>query len=220
MNLLFLCWILIANFNSRWKSVRQKCELQSRHNDNAISIQQRYDTVSTIYILGLVLCIHEIGTRWSLWTMGWWVHHWFHSKESCWRNAAELPARHVFVAFLGQRARCVCFLLWLIVTTSFFSKNCSYVSLGGITIAWVAQKPNQMPHIVMLKPFEHKDLGMRSLADRINDLDQCVYLYPDIPKETAFEKYYTKVDGKTKLVLTTVFYYGNFKELTIWFLIE
>lgn len=77
-----------------------------------------------------------------------------------------------------------------------------------------------MPHIVMLKPFEHKDLGMRSLADRINDLDQCVYLYPDIPKETAFEKYYTKVDGKTKLVLTTVFYYGNFKVLTIWFLIE
>lgn len=77
-----------------------------------------------------------------------------------------------------------------------------------------------MRHIVMLQPFDHKDLGMRSLSDRINDLDQCAYLYPDISKETAFGKYYTKLEGKEKLALTTVFNYGILEVLTIWLLIE
>lgn len=49
----------------------------------------------------------------------------------------------------------------------------------------------------MLQPFCHKDFGIRSLGDRIKDLGQCVYLYPDIPKDKAFGNYYTPLGGKT-----------------------
>ncbi|XP_025832752.1 signal transducer and activator of transcription 5B isoform X2 [Agrilus planipennis] len=59
--------------------------------------------------------------------------------------------------------------------------------LGGITIAWVSE--NQ--EVFMLQPFTSKDFGIRSLADRISDLNHLVNLYPDIPKDIAFNKYYT-----------------------------
>lgn len=48
----------------------------------------------------------------------------------------------------------------------------------------------------MLQPFCHKDFAIRSLGDRIKDLNQCVYLYPDIPKDKAFGNYYTPLGGK------------------------
>lgn len=48
----------------------------------------------------------------------------------------------------------------------------------------------------MLQPFCHKDFAIRSLGDRIKDLNQCVHLYPDIPKDKAFGNYYTPVVGK------------------------
>lgn len=68
--------------------------------------------------------------------------------------------------------------------------------LGGITIAWVEHTVDQIPQIVMLQPFCHKDFGIRSLGDRIKDLNQCVTLYPDIPKDKAFGAYYTPLGGK------------------------
>jgi len=58
---------------------------------------------------------------------------------------------------------------------------------GGITIAWISDTNE----IFMLQPFTHKDFAIRSLADRINDLSNLVYLYPDITKDAAFSKYYT-----------------------------
>lgn len=67
---------------------------------------------------------------------------------------------------------------------------------GGITIAWVEHTVDQIPQIVMLQPFCHKDFAIRSLGDRIKDLNQCVHLYPDIPKDKAFGNYYTPVPGK------------------------
>lgn len=69
-------------------------------------------------------------------------------------------------------------------------------SLGGITIAWVEHTVDQIPQIVMLQPFCHKDFGIRSIGDRIKDLNQCVTLYPDIPKDKAFGGYYTPISGK------------------------
>ncbi|XP_020283532.1 signal transducer and activator of transcription 5B isoform X3 [Pseudomyrmex gracilis] len=60
--------------------------------------------------------------------------------------------------------------------------------LGGITIAWVGDQPDQ---IFMLLPFTSKDFAIRSLADRLADLQHLVYLYPDISKSQAFTKYYT-----------------------------
>lgn len=70
-----------------------------------------------------------------------------------------------------------------------------YGSSGGITIAWVEHTVEQIPQIVMLQPFCHKDFGIRSIGDRIKDLNQCVTLYPDTPKDKAFGGYYTPISG-------------------------
>ncbi len=44
----------------------------------------------------------------------------------------------------------------------------------------------------MLQPFTRKDLMIRSLPDRIFDCVQMLTLYPDVPKEQAFGKYYSQ----------------------------
>lgn len=43
----------------------------------------------------------------------------------------------------------------------------------------------------MLQPFTRKDLMIRSLPDRIHDCHQMINLYPNMPKDTAFGKYYS-----------------------------
>ncbi|XP_064595431.1 signal transducer and activator of transcription 5B-like isoform X2 [Liolophura sinensis] len=67
--------------------------------------------------------------------------------------------------------------------------------IGGITIAWVAED-NKTPsensrQVWNLAPYTAKDFAIRSLADRIKDLPNLVYLYPHTPKDDAFSKYYT-----------------------------
>lgn len=52
----------------------------------------------------------------------------------------------------------------------------------------------------MLQPFTAKDFQIRSLADRIADLQHLHYLYPDIPKDVAFGKYYTPYQGMYSLI--------------------
>ncbi|XP_050595082.1 signal transducer and activator of transcription 5B isoform X2 [Bombus affinis] len=59
--------------------------------------------------------------------------------------------------------------------------------LGGVTIAWVGDQTE----VFMLQPFTSKDFAIRSLADRVSDLQHLLYLYPDISKDQAFSKYYT-----------------------------
>ncbi|CAG9853830.1 unnamed protein product [Phyllotreta striolata] len=59
--------------------------------------------------------------------------------------------------------------------------------LGGITIAWISDTGE----VFSLQPFTSKDFAIRSLADRIADLNHLVYLYPDIQKDVPFGKYYT-----------------------------
>lgn len=48
----------------------------------------------------------------------------------------------------------------------------------------------------MLQPFTSKSFAIRPLADVIADLKYLLYLYPNIPKEQAFGKYYTPI-GET-----------------------
>ncbi|CAH1242242.1 STAT5B [Branchiostoma lanceolatum] len=61
--------------------------------------------------------------------------------------------------------------------------------IGGITIAWVAQDPNNPSdrQVWNLQPFTTRDFGIRSLADRIHDLPHLVNLYPDIPKTSLLQ---------------------------------
>ncbi|XP_026823730.1 signal transducer and activator of transcription 5B isoform X2 [Ooceraea biroi] len=78
--------------------------------------------------------------------------------------------------------------------------------LGGITIAWCGGKgdtttcqttdqvrsdQSTVEQVFMLQPFTSKDFAIRSLADRVFDLQHLLYLYPDIAKDQAFSKYYT-----------------------------
>ncbi|KAK7092646.1 signal transducer and activator of transcription 5B-like isoform X2 [Littorina saxatilis] len=64
---------------------------------------------------------------------------------------------------------------------------------GGITIAWIAEsltKPGER-EVWNLAPYIAKDFSVRGLADRIHDLKNLTFLYPEIIKDDAFQKYYT-----------------------------
>uniref|UniRef100_A0A8C6KN33 Signal transducer and activator of transcription n=1 Tax=Nothobranchius furzeri TaxID=105023 RepID=A0A8C6KN33_NOTFU len=65
--------------------------------------------------------------------------------------------------------------------------------IGGITIAWVAENPNKAGERMVwnLMPYTTKDFSIRSLADRISDLNHLLFLYPDRAKDEVFSKYYT-----------------------------
>lgn len=76
---------------------------------------------------------------------------------------------------------------------------------------------DHIPQIVMLQPFCHKDFGIRSLGDRIKDLNQCVTLYPDIPKDQAFGNYYTPLGGKVSFNLFLIRQFGYSIEINIIF---
>ena len=44
------------------------------------------------------------------------------------------------------------------------------------------------------QPWTHRDLTIRSLPDRIHDLSRLTHLYPNIPKDDAFGRYYTPIN--------------------------
>ncbi|ESO05053.1 hypothetical protein HELRODRAFT_156927 [Helobdella robusta] len=69
--------------------------------------------------------------------------------------------------------------------------------LGGITIAWVAEDPNKPSerNVWNLAPFTDKHFKIRGLGDTIKDLDNLVYLYPNINKSQCFSKFWTQLNG-------------------------
>ncbi|XP_022902294.1 signal transducer and activator of transcription 5B isoform X2 [Onthophagus taurus] len=73
------------------------------------------------------------------------------------------------------------------LTSGTFLLRFSDSELGGVTIAWVSENSE----VFMIQPFTSKDFAIRSLADRIKDLQHLSFLHPNICKETAFMKYYT-----------------------------
>ncbi|RWS25719.1 signal transducer and activator of transcription 5B-like protein [Leptotrombidium deliense] len=62
--------------------------------------------------------------------------------------------------------------------------------LGGITIAWHGET-QERSEVFMLQPWTGRDFVIRALPDRIYDLKNLLYLFPDIPKDQAFGKHYT-----------------------------
>ncbi|GAA6088033.1 signal transducer and activator of transcription 5B isoform X1 [Tachysurus ichikawai] len=70
--------------------------------------------------------------------------------------------------------------------------------IGGITIAWVAENPNKAGERMVwnLMPFTTKDFSIRSLADRISDLNHLLFLYPNQPKDEVFSRYCTPPNAK------------------------
>uniref|UniRef100_A0A4W3GRS8 Signal transducer and activator of transcription n=1 Tax=Callorhinchus milii TaxID=7868 RepID=A0A4W3GRS8_CALMI len=83
--------------------------------------------------------------------------------------------------------------------------------IGGITIAWVADNPNKAGERMVwnLMPYTTKDFSIRSLADRISDLNHLLYLYPDRAKDEVFSKYYTPPLCKCQLVSYCPKAYGS-----------
>uniref|UniRef100_A0A8C5W697 Signal transducer and activator of transcription n=1 Tax=Leptobrachium leishanense TaxID=445787 RepID=A0A8C5W697_9ANUR len=67
--------------------------------------------------------------------------------------------------------------------------------IGGITIAWKFELPDRA--LWNLMPFTARDFSVRSLADRLGDLNYLTYVFPDRPKDEVFSKYYTPVHCNT-----------------------
>ncbi|KAJ8370031.1 hypothetical protein SKAU_G00100590 [Synaphobranchus kaupii] len=63
--------------------------------------------------------------------------------------------------------------------------------IGGITIAYVAPCENRGRKIQNIQPFTKRDLEIRCLGDRIRDFDFITHVYPNLPKNDVFKKYYT-----------------------------
>eukprot|EP00052_Salpingoeca_macrocollata_P026954 m.253488 g.253488 ORF g.253488 m.253488 type:complete len:390 (-) comp22673_c3_seq4:35-1204(-) len=74
--------------------------------------------------------------------------------------------------------------------TGTFLLRFSDSEVGGITVAWVSADEHGNPQVLNLQPWTARDFAIRALADRIHDLPELQYLYPNIPKDTAFSKYY------------------------------
>ncbi|XP_070766150.1 signal transducer and activator of transcription 6 isoform X2 [Enoplosus armatus] len=64
--------------------------------------------------------------------------------------------------------------------------------IGGITIAYVSATDNGGQKIQNIQPFTKRDLEIRSLGDRIRDISDITYLYPDFPKHEVFKKFYSE----------------------------
>ncbi|XP_074835598.1 signal transducer and activator of transcription 6 isoform X2 [Carettochelys insculpta] len=64
--------------------------------------------------------------------------------------------------------------------------------IGGITIAYVLRGQDGSSQVENIQPFSAKDLHIRSLGDRIRDLEKLRNLYPDKPKDQAFGIHYNK----------------------------
>ncbi|MGH0157453.1 UNVERIFIED_CONTAM: hypothetical protein FKN15_033718 [Acipenser sinensis] len=63
--------------------------------------------------------------------------------------------------------------------------------IGGITIAYVTTTDTGSRQILNIQPFTKKDLEIRSLGDRIQDITFIQFVYPNRAKNEAFNKYYT-----------------------------
>uniref|UniRef100_A0AAY5EML8 Signal transducer and activator of transcription n=1 Tax=Electrophorus electricus TaxID=8005 RepID=A0AAY5EML8_ELEEL len=81
--------------------------------------------------------------------------------------------------------------------------------IGGITIAYVDVCESMCRKIQNIQPFTKKDLDSAGLGDRIRDIKCIKYVYPDMPKNEVFKKYFTvpsapNPDGYLPFKLTTV----------------
>uniref|UniRef100_A0A8C1GCB3 Signal transducer and activator of transcription n=1 Tax=Cyprinus carpio TaxID=7962 RepID=A0A8C1GCB3_CYPCA len=65
--------------------------------------------------------------------------------------------------------------------------------IGGITIAYVGPTDNGGRKIQNIQPFTKKDLDSAGLGDRIRDINCITHVYPDLPKNEVFKKFFTGI---------------------------
>ncbi|ELU09097.1 hypothetical protein CAPTEDRAFT_223577 [Capitella teleta] len=116
---------------------------------------------------------------------------WFHSIQKLTKDWLQGPWKdRLILGFINKQVA----EQWLMQSRlGTFMLRFSDSELGGISISLVNEDRNQPcgRAVTHLTPFKDSDLRIRGLGDRVNDLMQLVFLYPDIPKERAFQKYCT-----------------------------
>eukprot|EP00043_Microstomoeca_roanoka_P014003 m.137851 g.137851 ORF g.137851 m.137851 type:complete len:879 (+) comp15904_c0_seq1:136-2772(+) len=73
--------------------------------------------------------------------------------------------------------------------------------VGAVSVSWVDFTGDEM-QVYHLQPWLNKDIQIRSLADRVSDLDQLQILHPDKPKHATFGKFYSSQAKQTGQMLT------------------
>ena len=63
--------------------------------------------------------------------------------------------------------------------------------VSGVSVSWVGGTQDGGVQVFHLQPWLNKDFSIRSLADRVSDLDQLRLLHPDRPKNAAFGHHYS-----------------------------
>ncbi|XP_037832156.1 signal transducer and activator of transcription 1-alpha/beta-like isoform X1 [Kryptolebias marmoratus] len=83
-------------------------------------------------------------------------------------------------------------------TGTFLIRFSESIRDGAITFSWVDHSSGET-HVHAVQPYTKKELSVLPLPDAINhysltahgkSFNPLVYLYPDIPKDTAFQRYY------------------------------
>lgn len=64
--------------------------------------------------------------------------------------------------------------------------------MGGVSVCFRDDDKLSPYPVVHVQPFTSTDLKIKGLADRVYDIKQLLFFYPDRPKDTAFGKYYTQ----------------------------
>lgn len=63
--------------------------------------------------------------------------------------------------------------------------------LGGVSVSYVSPLETGQCEVFDVEPWTNAHLQMRKFSDRLKDLGELVYLYPNIDKDAAFSQYYT-----------------------------
>lgn len=99
-----------------------------------------------------------------------------------------------FVVYFITRKKAEEMLLQCVVGT--FLLRYSDSELGGVTIVSINENREGKKEIRHVQPFTARDLSIRGLADRVRDLNDILYFYPNIPKDDIFSKFYTLHQSK------------------------
>ncbi len=116
---------------------------------------------------------------------------WFYSIYNLTREHLDRVWKHGCILGFVYREQAEEMLLKYCSGT--FLLRFSESELGGLTIAY-----NDNGKVEHLKPFTSKSLGIRGLVDRIKDITQFEFLYPNIPKDQAFPEYSQSNDNERK----------------------
>uniref|UniRef100_A0A336KNR7 Signal transducer and transcription activator n=2 Tax=Culicoides sonorensis TaxID=179676 RepID=A0A336KNR7_CULSO len=178
-------WYLLAEaLNMKFKNITGKAlTVENMHFlcEKAFKTSIPSPIPNDLYISWAQFCKEPLPDR----TFTFWD--WFYAAMKVTREHLRGPwSDNSVIGFIHKRTSEE---LLLKCTRGTFLLRFSDSELGGITIAWVNEGEDMPPQVLHIQPFTAKDFTTRSLSDRIRDLDELLYLYPNKPKNDVFSKY-------------------------------